>query len=218
MLGYKPKLLVVDDEPDQSRTIKNYFSRRGFFVLTTANGEETLSLIKENKPDLVLLDLKLSGRVGGIDALRMLRKYDKATKVAIVTGDLLNERKIQEITDLGIVDFLFKPVDFQTLEKTIKGALKGNYPRIVFPKKSKAAEDSITVSLRHINHDLANIASDIGNKCELYILDTEQGINKDKSEKELLCEAIEIIKSTLITSKRLTSVINQITVLVKRGE
>lgn len=216
MTGHKPKLLVVDDEPEQCESIKSYFSRRNFFVLTAASGEEALALIKETKPDLVLLDMKLSTDMDGRDVLRVLRQSDKDTKVAIVTGDILTEDKIKDITDLGIVELASKPVDFQALEEIIKKVLKDNYPTAVHFEAIKAKEDSIEVPLRGIAHDLSNITSDISNKCELYILDTEEGLNKDKSEKERLEEAINILKSVVKSSERLTDLVKKISSLAKK--
>lgn len=214
----KPKLLVVDDEADQCEPFKNYFSRRGFFVFTASTGEEALALIKKNKPDLVFLDMKLESNMDGKDVLRILRQNDKETKVALVTGDILNEQAIQEITDLGIVEFLAKPVNFKTLENIIKKVLENKYPEVVrFEEiKPKEAEDSVQVSLRHISHDLSNITSDIANKCELYILDTEEGLYKDKSEKERLAETINILKSVLKLSERLKELVNKISSLAKK--
>jgi len=215
MVEYKPKLLVVDDELDQCESIKSYFSKRNFLVFTTATGEEALSLIKENKPDLVLLDMKLPG-MDGRDVLRILREYDKDTKVAMVTGDILNEREIQEITDLGIVEFITKPVEFHVLEKIIKKVLEESYPKAIRFEEIKPQEESVEVSLRRISHDLSNITSDIANKCELYILDTEEGLNKDKSEKERLDEAINILKSVLKQTERLTDIVKKLSSLAKK--
>jgi len=216
MPSHKPKLLVVDDEPDQCESIKSYFSKRNFLVFTAASGEEALTSIKETKPDLVLLDMKLSTDMDGKDVLRILRQSDKDTKVAIVTGDILTEEKIKEIIDLGIVELVSKPVDFQALEKVIKKVLKDNYPTAVHLRAIKHEEDLIDVSLRRISHDLSNITSDIANKCELYILDTEEGLNKDKSDKERLDEAINILKSVVKSSERLTDLVKKISSLAKK--
>jgi len=212
----KPKLLMVDDEADQRESFKSYFSRRNFLVLTASSGEESLALIKENKPDLVLLDMKFSGKMDGKDVLRLLREYDKDTKVAIVSGDILSEQTIQEITDLGIVEFLIKPVDFKTLEKVIKKVLESKYPEAVRFEEIKPKEESIHIFLRRLSHDLSNIASDIANKCELYILDTEEGVNKDKSEKERLDEALNILKSVLKSTERLAELVKRMSSLTKK--
>ncbi|MCX5704173.1 MAG: response regulator, partial [Candidatus Omnitrophica bacterium] len=144
----KPKLLVVDDEPDQCISIKNYFSRRNFQVFTAESGEEALTLIKENKPDLVLLDMKLSGGMDGKGVLQALRRHDKKTKVAVVTGDILSEEKTREIIDLGIVELVNKPVVFEELDKIIRKVLEDSYPKAIRFEEIKPKEDSIDVSLR----------------------------------------------------------------------
>jgi len=216
MVEHKPILVVVDDEQDQCDSLKSYFSRRNFLVFTAATGEGALALIKENKPDLVLLDMKLEGNMDGKDVLRILRESDKETKVALVTGDVLSEHEIQEITDLSIVEFISKPVDMQTLEGIIKNVLKESYPKAIRFEEIKPKEESVELSLRRISHDLSNITSDIANKCELYILDTEEGLNKDKSEKERLVEAIDILKSVLKSAERLTDLVKNISALAKK--
>lgn len=217
MTERKPTLLVVDDEIDQCDSIKSYFSKRNFLVFTANTGEEALSLIRENKPDLVLLDVKLNGNMNGKDVLRILRESDKDTKIALITGDILIEQEMQEIADLGVVDFLRKPVDMQTLEGIIKKVLQENYPAAIRLEEIKPTKDeSPEVSLRRIAHDLSNITSDIANKCELYILDTEEGMNKDKSEEERLDEAIEILKSVLKSSGRLADLVKKLSSLAKK--
>jgi len=212
----KPKLLVVDDELDQCDSIKNYFSKRNFIVSTATSGEAALVLIKKNNPDLVLLDIKLSANMSGCDVLRQLREHDKDTKVAVLTGDLLNEQAIKEITSLGIVEFLAKPVDFQTLENMIKKVLEKSYPKAVRFKRIKLKKDTSDFSLRRIAHDLSNITSDIANKCELYVLDTEEGLNKNKSEKERLDEALGVLKAVLKSSERLTDLVKKLSSLAKK--
>ena len=217
MQEQKPRLLVVDDEPDQWGSIKSYFSRRNFLVFTAETGEGALVSIKKNKPDLVLLDMKLFGSMEGKDVLRILRQSDKNTKVAIVTGDVLTEEETQEITDLGIVDFLHKPIDVQTLENVIKKVLESSYPKAVrFEAIKPKTEELEDVSLRRISHDLSNITSDIANKCELYLLDEEEGLNKDKSEKERLAETTNILKAVLKQTERLTDMVNKLSSLAKK--
>jgi len=208
----KPKLLVVDDEIEQCESLKSYFSKRNFLVFISSTAEEALASIKENKPDLVLLDLKIAGDMDGKGLLRTLRKYDKATRVAVITGDMLEDKEIQEIMDLGTVEFLEKPVDFQTLEKVVKKVLLGAYPEAIHFEeiKSRDKEEPAGFSLRRISHDLSNVAGEIANKCELYLLDTEEGLYKDKTEKERLDAAIGALKSVLKSTQRLADLIKKL--------
>ncbi|MDI6605706.1 MAG: response regulator [Candidatus Omnitrophota bacterium] len=212
----KPRLLVVDDEPDQCRSIKSFFSRRNFLVFTTATGKEALSLIKDNRPDLVLLDMRLAGSMEGIEVLRRLRQYDNDTKVAIVTGDVLTEDELKEIAELGIVELLNKPVVLDHLDKIIRRVLEETYPKAVKYEEIRPKEEPVDTSLRRIAHDLSNITSDIANKCELYVLDTEEGLNKDKSERDRLAEAIDVLRSVVKSTERLTELVKKISSLAKK--
>jgi len=216
MTEIKPKLLVVDDEPDQCSSIKRYFSRRNFIVFTAESGEDALKSINENKPDLVLLDIKLASNMDGKDVLRLLRDSGNQTKVAMITGDVLDENAMQEIADLGIVDFLHKPVDVLTIESVVKKALRSAYPETMHFEAIKHQEEPVDASLRRIAHDLSNITSDIANKCELYILDTEEGLNEEKSEKERLNESMDILKSVLKQTERLTDIVKKLSLLAKK--
>lgn len=211
----KPRLLVVDDEPDQCDSIKNYFSRRNFVVQTASNGEDAISLIKETNPDLVLLDLKLTPDMNGKEVLRRLRLTDKGTKVVVITGDFLNDDELKEITSYGIADFLNKPLNISTLEDLIKKVLNDKYPKNIQVEQVKAPKGaSKDVSLRRVKHDLANVTNDISNKCELYVLNAEDGIYNDKTAEERLNMANEVIKSVLKSVDRLAELTNKLSSFV----
>lgn len=213
----KPKLLVVDDEPDQCEAIKSYFSRRSFLVLTSASGKEALSLIKAHRPDVVLLDMRLSSAMDGKDVLRALRAYDQATKVIMITGDILNEQEAKEVAGLGIVEFLSKPVSFQILEKVIRKALGARYHNTTDMYKLQRKEVPADISLRQINHELSNITNDISHRCELFLLDTEEGFYNDKTKEEQLDIALGLIRAVLKSTERLQGVITKISGVVKKS-
>ena len=216
MVEQKPKILMVDDEQDQLDSFKNYFSRRNVLVFTASSGEEALEVIKETTPDLILLDMKLSTNMDGKDVLRILREHDKETRVAIVTGDILDDKEVKELTDLGIVELLAKPLSLQDLENFIKKVLQGAYPNEIRFEQIRQPHSETEDSLRRINHDLANITNDITSKCELYLLNNEEGLYKDKTEKERLNIADEIIESVSKTSEKLKGIIEKIASLVKK--
>ena len=211
-----PRLLVVDDEADQCESLKHCFSRRGFVVFTAITGREALASIKKDKPDLLLLDLKLPD-MNGREVLRELREYDKKIKVVIVTGSVLTDQETQELADLGINELIFKPTDIVTLENVIKEALKHGYPKAFHFEAAKPKEEQpADVPLRSIAHELSNVTSDIATKCELYILDTEEGLKKNKTEKERLDEATDILKAVLKQTERLTDIIKKLSSLAKK--
>jgi len=124
------ELLLVDDEADFRRATSTALGRRGFTVTEAANGDEALALIQKQRPDAVILDLKMPGK-GGIETLQGIREIDAALPVIILTGHGDFETAVAGIR-LNIVDFLQKPVDIdqlarhvrRVLEQDVKGSLR----------------------------------------------------------------------------------------------
>ena len=79
------KLLVVDDEHDICDFVRNFFQERGYSVKTAFNGDAAITSVKQDRPDLVLLDVKMKG-MDGIATLRHLKDIDKSLKVIMVTA------------------------------------------------------------------------------------------------------------------------------------
>ena len=115
-------LLLVDDEADFRRATSTALGRRGFTVFEAANGEEALQAIARERPDVVVLDLKMPG-MGGIETLKRLRQTDERLPVIILTGHGDFDAAIAGIK-LSVVDFLQKPVDIDQLAARIRALLE----------------------------------------------------------------------------------------------
>jgi len=116
------KLLVVDDENDICDFVKTFFKDRGFHVLTALNGEEALSIIKKDRPDLVLLDIKMKG-MDGLAALKHIKELDRTIKIIMVTA-LEDQDKMHEAYKLGACDYITKPLILDYLEQAVLKNLK----------------------------------------------------------------------------------------------
>jgi twitching motility two-component system response regulator PilH len=83
----KRKVLIIDDEPDVTRYLGTLLSDRGWSVSTANSAEEGLAIARENRPDVVLLDLMMPAR-GGLSTLVALRKDSRlqSVRIVIVTG------------------------------------------------------------------------------------------------------------------------------------
>ena len=118
----REKILVIDDEPDIGWLFSKILSEEGYKVLTSLNGEEGISKIKKEKPDLVFLDLKLPG-MDGIEILKEIRTIDKDLLVIVLTAYETVKTAV-EAMKLGAFDYLSKPVNIDRIKTTIKNAIR----------------------------------------------------------------------------------------------
>lgn len=111
------KMLVVDDELDICNFLKSFFVEKQYEVRTATGGEEALALARSEKPDVVLLDIKMPG-MSGIEALRQLKEIDKRIKVIMVTA--VEETSMVDLAkELGADDYITKPFSLAYLEKDV---------------------------------------------------------------------------------------------------
>jgi DNA-binding response OmpR family regulator len=116
-----PKLLIVDDEIDVREFAKNFFKRRKIDVETSESGEDALNKLSTVKPDLIILDVRMSG-MDGIEVLRKMREAGNKTEVIMVTG--INEQAtIDTAKELGVVGYIHKPLILDELEKEVLSRL-----------------------------------------------------------------------------------------------
>ena len=116
------KLLIVDDESDIREFASNFFKKRGIITLTASGGVKALAIIAEDKPDLVLLDVRME-EMTGVEVLRQLRKANDQTKVIMVTG-VEEQETIKEANALGVISYIHKPLILEELEKIVLAQLQ----------------------------------------------------------------------------------------------
>jgi len=116
------KILVIDDEPDIGWLFSKILSEEGYQVLISLNGEEGISKIKKEQPDLVFLDLKLPGK-DGIEILREIRRFDKDLLVIVLTAYETVKTAV-EAMKLGAYDYLSKPVNIEKIKTTLENAIR----------------------------------------------------------------------------------------------
>ncbi len=116
------KILVVDDEHEVCDFVRNFFEERGYQVMTALNGDEAIAITKKERPELVLLDIKMKG-MDGIATLKHLKEMDKNQKVIMVTA-LEDQDKMDEACRLGACDYITKPLVLDYLEQAVEKNLK----------------------------------------------------------------------------------------------
>lgn len=120
----KPKILVVDDEPDALELIAFNLKGAGFEVLTAPDGECALRLARAHVPDLVLLDLMLP-EVDGLEVCKILRR-DPATSGVPVIMLTARASEVDRVLglELGADDYVTKPFSPRELVLRVKNLLR----------------------------------------------------------------------------------------------
>lgn len=112
-----PRVLVVDDEADAVELLQEFLVAKGYEVLTATDGEEALRKVREERPHLILLDVRMPG-MNGLEILRRVRQIDQEVGVIMVTA--VNEEETgREALALGAFDYIVKPLDLAYLERSL---------------------------------------------------------------------------------------------------
>lgn len=111
------KLLIVDDEKGLCDYLKNFFKPRGYDISIATNGQDALSVVKKENPELVLLDINMPG-MDGLEVLRRIKSAYPQTKVIMITiSDDADTR--QKAENLGADEFVKKPFTINYLEDVV---------------------------------------------------------------------------------------------------
>ena len=115
-------ILVVDDEPQILQTISGLLQDEDFEVLTAPEGEAALKLVREEIPDLVLLDIALPGR-DGLEILKDLKDQHPTLPVIMISAYGSVENAVKA-TRLGAYDFIEKPPHADKILLSVRNALE----------------------------------------------------------------------------------------------
>lgn len=116
------KILVVDDDQDFRWTMGNVLQAAGYRVIQAQDGEEAMSLLEKDIPDLVLLDYRMPGR-DGLHVARDMKQRVPAVPILIITA-YAEVASAVEAMKMGVYDYVTKPVNNNDLIFTIKRALE----------------------------------------------------------------------------------------------
>lgn len=117
-------ILVVDDEPDIVDIIKFYLEEKGCKVTGAYDGLEAMAKVKEVKPSLIILDIKMPG-IDGYEVIRRLKRDENFSSIPIIvlTGIKISKRDRELGLKLGATKYLTKPFTPKELIKEIEEVL-----------------------------------------------------------------------------------------------
>src|SRR5262245_6251282 len=118
----KPKVLVIDDEAAIRDSLKMILEYEDYHFVGAASGQEGLATVQRERPDVVLLDIKMPG-MDGMEVLRQLRAHDDTLPVVMISGHGTTSTAVEAVRT-GAVDFLDKPLSSERVIVTLQNVLK----------------------------------------------------------------------------------------------
>lgn len=115
------RLLVVDDESGVRAALRQLLEFEGYEVRVASSGAEALATYEAWKPELVFMDVKMTG-MDGLETLKRLRGRDPSAIVVMISGHATIQNAV-EATQLGAYDILEKPLDTDRILVTLRNAI-----------------------------------------------------------------------------------------------
>ncbi|MGB0660180.1 MAG: phosphate regulon transcriptional regulator PhoB [Mangrovicoccus sp.] len=127
----QPTVLIVDDEPSQRDVLNYNLQAKGYRVIEAENGEEALTLVAEDAPDLIVLDWMLPN-VSGIEVCRQLKTRQETRALPIIMLSARSD-EVDRVRGLetGADDYVVKPYSVEELMARVRSQLRRTRPATV---------------------------------------------------------------------------------------
>jgi DNA-binding response OmpR family regulator len=111
------RVLVVDDDHATVDLLQEFLVAKGYEVLTAGDGAEALQKVKKERPQMILLDIRMP-KLDGLKVLEQLRQIDQEVGVIMITA-VTEEETGRKAMELGAFDYIVKPLDLPYLEQSL---------------------------------------------------------------------------------------------------
>lgn len=117
------KILVVDDDKDSLEITSKVLQDAGYDVIEASGGNKAISQYEEQKPDLVLLDIRMP-TMDGYEAFFKIKEIHPDAKVIFMTAYAVDEQIHQRAKELNLIYLLMKPFSFDFLKELVADVLR----------------------------------------------------------------------------------------------
>lgn len=111
------RILLVDDEIDVCDFMSRFFEERNFEVSSAASGEEALLAVTRDRPDVILLDIRMKDK-NGMEVLKEIKEIDSGAKVIMVTC-VDDAEQMTKAKDMGAAAYITKPLVLSDLMEIV---------------------------------------------------------------------------------------------------
>lgn len=210
----KTRILVVDDEHLIRWSLEQNLKKQGYEVLTAGTGEDALKMVREDQPDLMLLDVQLPG-INGLQVLEKVKEGDEDIVVIMVTAQGALETAVTAMR-LGAYDYINKPFNLEEMAIVIKKALEtSDLRREVASLRSehkKFGPPNIIGKSKHMGNVLEMMNKVAKSEASTVLIQGESGTGKElvakwihyassRAEKPFVAINCAAVPSTLLESE-----------------
>jgi two-component system response regulator AtoC len=115
------KILIIDDERPIRETLEMFLREKGYEVVTSEDGEGGLEAVRNERPEIVILDIRLPG-MDGLEVLRRIREAGEDIHVIMITA-YHDAETTKQAMKLGAYEYIHKPLDADEFEVAIERAV-----------------------------------------------------------------------------------------------
>jgi len=158
-LAKKPRLLLIEDNPDTRHIYKDVFEREGFEVLQAEDGEKGLSYAQATLPDVILLDLMLP-KLSGFNLLKRLRSQAETQNIPVmIFSALADSFDRKKAAELGVTEYSVKAFN---PPKQVVSRVRALLSRLEGQAASGGAAASFTTALKDASLDAPRLQAETG--------------------------------------------------------
>src|SRR5258706_10885815 len=154
----RPRLLLIEDNPDTRQIYKDVFERDGFEVLQAEDGEKGLTFAQAIIPDVILLDVMLP-KLNGFDLLKRLRSQEVTQNIPVMIFSALGDASDRaRAAGLGVTEYAVKAVNSP---KQVMGRVRNILSNLKDPLSRGTASLALTVCLKESSSDAPRLLSEV---------------------------------------------------------
>ena len=185
------KILVIDDQPGNVFLLQDRLNRAGFEVITAYDGTSGISKSKEEKPDLILLDVMMPG-IDGFETCKKISNKNETQHIPIILVTALNTSEdTQKGFDCGAFDYIKKPFNKVELLVRVKAAIRFAETNKLLIELEKI--DTFTATVKKTNHEIKQPLTLIN----LSITALKRELEENIVNKEIASERVSYIESAM---------------------
>jgi len=112
------RILIVEDESLTAMALGAYLQGQGYEVVGfSATGEEAVQTAKEKNPDVIFMDVRLAGKMDGIEAAEIISREERVS-IIFMTGHS-TQAVIERVAAIALAGYLIKPIDFSDISRIL---------------------------------------------------------------------------------------------------